>query len=141
VVQRYAARCFLDIELKVVGLEQHALELIATHAPKGPHVISSFLPEVLRELRAVNPAARTGFITEKQSTLGKWEALDVAAIIPQHKLVSASLVADVHAAGRQVMVWTVNDAREMRAMADMSVDAIISDDTQLLCRTFGVRAR
>jgi glycerophosphoryl diester phosphodiesterase len=36
-----------------------------------------------------------------------------------------------------VVTWTVNDPRQMVRIADMGVDAIISDDTQLLVNTLG----
>jgi len=36
-----------------------------------------------------------------------------------------------------VVTWTVNDPRQMLRAAEMGVDAIISDDTQLLVRTLG----
>jgi glycerophosphoryl diester phosphodiesterase len=34
------------------------------------------------------------------------------------------------------MVWTVNTERQMRAMAHIGVDGIVSDDTQRLGRAF-----
>ncbi len=43
----------------------------------------------------------------------------------------------VHAAGKKIMVWTVNRAERMRVLAEWGVDAIISDDTELLVRLRG----
>jgi glycerophosphoryl diester phosphodiesterase len=45
------------------------------------------------------------------------------------------LVEQVHAAGKKVMVWTVNRAERMREFAAWGVDAIISDETELLVRS------
>jgi glycerophosphoryl diester phosphodiesterase len=39
-------------------------------------------------------------------------------------------VEQVHAAGKKVMVWTVNRAERMREFAAWGVDAIISDETE-----------
>jgi glycerophosphoryl diester phosphodiesterase len=50
-------------------------------------------------------------------------------------LVSADRVAELHAAGKQVFVWTVNSSREMTKFAVWGVDGIISDDTKLLAST------
>ena len=55
----------------------------------------------------------------------------------ESKLASKSLIAELHAGGRKVFVWTVNKEREMRSFADLGVDGLISDDTRLLARTFG----
>jgi len=46
-----------------------------------------------------------------------------------------------HAAGRKVMVWTVNQEKEMRQLAAMGVDGIVSDDTRLLGSVLGDRRR
>lgn len=46
--------------------------------------------------------------------------------------VSAGFVERVHAAGLQVHVWTVNDGAEMERLFDMGVDAVMSDDVELL---------
>ncbi len=46
------------------------------------------------------------------------------------------MVEEIHAGGRKVLVWTVNDERQMRRLAEWGVEGIISDDTALLVRTF-----
>ncbi len=43
----------------------------------------------------------------------------------------------LHAAGKTVITWTVNDPRKMLQAAAMGVDGIISDDTKLLVETLG----
>src|SRR5215475_879332 len=47
VLSRYQERAFLDVELKVSGLEQIALDLLRRYPPRRGFVVSSFLPEVL----------------------------------------------------------------------------------------------
>ena len=56
-------------------------------------------------------------------------------VIPQFKLADRELVELVHAAGKRIMVWTVNGAERMRESAERDVDAIISDETELLVRS------
>src|ERR1700751_2813151 len=51
VLSRYHECAFLDIELKVAGLEKIALELLRTYPPQRGLVVSSFLPGVLHALR------------------------------------------------------------------------------------------
>ena len=42
-------------------------------------------------------------------------------------VVDQKTVAAAQAAGRPVIVWTINDAEEMRALLDLGVDGIITD--------------
>src|SRR5580692_11579259 len=51
VLQRYSQRAFLDIELKVAGLESKVLNLLREHRMEEGYVVSSFLPEVVMELK------------------------------------------------------------------------------------------
>jgi glycerophosphoryl diester phosphodiesterase len=53
-------------------------------------------------------------------------------VIPQFGLVDRTLVEQGHAAGKRIMVWTVNRGDRMREFAEWGVDAIISDETELL---------
>jgi glycerophosphoryl diester phosphodiesterase len=55
-------------------------------------------------------------------------------------LVTPKLLDELHAAGKTVVTWTVNDSLQMRRFATMGVDGIISDDTKLLMETLGGRA-
>jgi glycerophosphoryl diester phosphodiesterase len=52
----------------------------------------------------------------------------------RHDLLDRPLVNDFHAAGKQVFAWTVNRERRMRALVEMGVDGLISDDPELLAK-------
>jgi glycerophosphoryl diester phosphodiesterase len=60
----------------------------------------------------------------------------VEIVMPHHSLASQELVDTIHFARKQVFVWTVNSERQMRSLADIGVDGIVSDDTQRLSRAF-----
>lgn len=46
---------------------------------------------------------------------------------PDYKLVTPENVASAHAAGLQVLPWTVNEKSDMQAMVDAKVDGLITD--------------
>jgi glycerophosphoryl diester phosphodiesterase len=136
VLERYQQSAFLDIELKVSGLETTALELLEKYPPRRGFVLSSFLPEVLRAIRGVNSRVPLGIICENRAELGQWRGLPVEYVIPQRALVSRDLLDELKAAGRKVLVWTVNEREEMKRFAEWGMDGIVSDNTHLLGRVF-----
>jgi len=135
VICRYANKAFLDIELKVDGLEHLVLDALRNCPAQREYVVSSFLPEVVMELRARSARIVLGIICETKSQLARWPNLPVEGVIVHHKLVSENLVKQVHGAKKSLSVWTVNDPAEMRRFADLDVDVIISDDPKLLVET------
>jgi glycerophosphoryl diester phosphodiesterase len=137
VLQRYRDS-FLDIELKVKGLERITLDLFLRHKPRRGFVVSSFVPGVLKSLHAEDATIPLGLICEFENQLRLWSEVPVQYVILHHALVESELVRKVKGTGKKVMVWTVNDAADMQRFADYGVDGIISDDTELLCRTFQV---
>ncbi len=137
VLKNFASRAWLDIELKVGGLENLVVAALRENPSSCGYVVSSFLPDVLRALHACDPEIPLGFICDDRRALALWRELPIIALFPHHRLVSTDLIEQVHAAGRKIMVWTVNDAREMLRLAEWGADGIISDDTELLARTFG----
>jgi glycerophosphoryl diester phosphodiesterase len=136
VLKRYQQSAFLDIELKVAGLEQHMLALLVKHTPHRGFVVSSFLPEVLRTIHAADSTIPLGLICESHSELDRWIELPVQYLIPNRKLLTPDLIGEVKGRGRRIVVWTVNDPAEMQRFAEWGVDGIISDDPELLVKTF-----
>jgi glycerophosphoryl diester phosphodiesterase len=135
VMARYAATAFLDIELKVPGLESKLIALLEKHPSPRGYVISSFLPQVIETLAQQDPSLTLGFICESPRILPRWRELPVQYVIPKYRLINAGLLDACHRAKRKVLVWTLNQPSTMHEMADLGVDGIISDDTKLLVET------
>jgi glycerophosphoryl diester phosphodiesterase len=136
VLQRYSQRAFLDIELKTPGLESKMLNLLREYRIEEDYLVSSFLPEVVIELKTRSPKIQTGIIFDKPGQLVCWRETKVEYVIPHYSLVTRALVQEVHSAGSKLFTWTVNDREAMLLLADWGVDGIISDDTKLLVKTF-----
>jgi len=134
VLQRYRDS-FLDIELKVKGLERITLDLFLRHKPRRGFVVSSFLPGVPKSVHALDSTVPLGLICEFENQLRLWSELPVQYVIPHHALVDGELVRKIKGAGKKMLVWTVNNPSDMLRFRDLGVDGIISDETGLLCRT------
>jgi len=136
VIRRYGRQGFLDIEVKVRGVETKVLAALREYPPEREYVVSSFLPAVVLELKARSDVVPVGIICQKPSQLVGWRKLPVDYVIVHKSLVTRRLVQLLHSAGRRIFAWTVNDAPTMLRLAGWGVDGIISDKTQLLVRTF-----
>lgn len=132
---RYGRTSFLNAELKVRGLESRVLATLRNRLPECGYVISSFIPDVLLEIKARRSGVPVGIICEKASQLVRWRRLPVEYVIVHKSLVTRLLVERIHEVGRKILVWTVNHARAMQRFAAWGVDGIISDDVALLART------
>ena len=136
VLSRYQETAFLDIELKVTGLELEPVALLKKYRPRKGFVVSSFLPEVLLAVRAADSKIPLGLICETKAQLRQWKELPVEYVIPTLRLSTPDLMRDFKAAGKKILVWTVNSPADMRRFAGVEVDGIIADDPSLLGRTF-----
>jgi glycerophosphoryl diester phosphodiesterase len=132
VMAAFAGKAYLDIELKVQGLERLTLDLLKKHPPRHGHMVSSFSPEVLLGLRALDITVPLGYISDERNKTVLWKSLPVQFAVLHSSLVTPQLVDEVHAAGRKVVIWTVNDAQQMQQWNHAGVDGIISDDTATL---------
>lgn len=139
VLERYASKAFLNIELKVVGLETRIAELLETYPPARGLLISSFLPEAVRAMNAVAPGIPLGYICRRKDLLKHWRGLPITHAVLHYSLVNAALINQLRTEEKKVFVWTVNEREDMLAMADFGVDGIISDDTRLLCDVLAPR--
>lgn len=136
VLQRYGTRAFLNIELKVAGLEERVVAALAAHPPQRGYLVSSFLPEVCQRLRTAKPGLRIGLICDSRRQLAHAAEVEISAVALHWKLANAKVIKEFQAKGLQVLIWTVNDVAKMLEFAELGVDAIISDNTRLLADTF-----
>lgn len=134
VLQQFSSRAFLDIELKVAGLEELLIGALWEYSPQKGYVVSSFLPEALTVVHQLDDTVPLGFIWDRRNDVPPPEVA-LAWMIPNVELVGRELVEEVHASARKIMVWTVNRADQMKQLAAWGVDAIISDETELLVRS------
>lgn len=139
VLERYSRPAFLNIEVKVRGVEELVAEEVKSARPRQ-YFISSFLPGVLRRLHALDPSLVLGALAQTRWQLRRWRVMPVSYVVPHYHLLTRGLVERVHAADKKVITWTVNDRRHMLRAAAMGVDGIISDDTRLLVQVLGGRA-
>src|SRR6266481_7075317 len=91
VLARYQASAFLDIELKVAGLEHAVLQSLRSHPPQRGYVVSSFLPEVLLSLRKLDDSLPLGLLCETQAQLAAWPLLPTQYVLPHYTLINVDL--------------------------------------------------
>lgn len=138
VLREFGPSAFLNIEIKVSGLEKPVLKLLKQY-PAERFVVSSFLAEVVLDIGEVNPQVPLGFIFDDVIGLRAYPNLPVGYLMPRHDLLSRELVEVFHRDGYKVITWTVNRPAEMKRLADWGVDGLISDDPALLRETMGGR--
>ena len=98
-------------------------------------LISSFREETIDRCRALAPQIATAWLCVEidDDTPTRLAAKGHAAVHPWVRSLTEEQVARCHARGLQVNTWTVDDPERMRALAEMGVDAIITN-VPSLCR-------
>src|ERR1700747_960167 len=117
VLSRYGRKAFLDIELEVPRLEHTLLSALREYSPRRGFIISSFLPEVLQTVAALDHTLPLGLLTETPSQLARWKSSAVQFILPHHTQIDVDLCKAVHEAGKKIFAWTVNETEAMRRLA------------------------
>jgi glycerophosphoryl diester phosphodiesterase len=129
-------RIKMNIELKFFGPDRRLAEAVARQVREldfeSDCLVTSFDYEALREASRHNPRLRTGLIVAH--ALGDVGRLDVVALSVRADFLSDEVLRAAHHLGREVHVWTVNDARQMTRMMKRGVDNIITSDPDLAIR-------
>jgi glycerophosphoryl diester phosphodiesterase len=123
----------LNIELKFFGpdrkLARAVAELLREEKFESECIVTSLDYDGLREAKRHNPCLRTGLIVAY--ALGDVSRLEVDALSVRADFLSDGLLRASHRLGREVHVWTVNDARQMFVLMKRGVDNIITSDPDL----------
>jgi len=110
---------------------------------RGLATVGSFQKGALDAVRALDPAIRTGAdLDDVRSGLATapdgsrlvrpaFEVFQVPEVYAGTRVVTPEFIARAHEAGVTVMVWTVNQADQMRRLLDWGVDGLITDRPDL----------
>jgi glycerophosphoryl diester phosphodiesterase len=89
-------------------------------------VVLSLEPRLTKLAHSLDPALKTGDLIGLAE--GRSYLLTADVVAPQYSLVNSQYISDVHARGKKVWVWTVDDADKIREAALRRVDGIITSD-------------
>jgi glycerophosphoryl diester phosphodiesterase len=100
--------------------------------------VPSFPPDVPAAMHVLDASIPLGLVCESRAQLRQWPQSPVEWVIPHVKLADRELIDQAHSSGKKVVVWTVNRPQDVRQVAAWGVDAIISDETELVTQVLRV---
>jgi glycerophosphoryl diester phosphodiesterase len=148
----------LDVDLKIPGYEARVVEALRAHGLIERALISTTFMRSLVAVREIEPRLRLGWSIPRArkdyttswhtkafayAAIGRirrrlpdaarrhLEAGRCDAIMSHWRLVSPRLVETVRAAGGELYVWTVDDAKRIRKLEDLGVTGVITNDPRL----------
>jgi glycerophosphoryl diester phosphodiesterase len=148
------ARVELLLEIKVgpdrrryPGIEEKVLAAVRARDLAARVIVMGFQRETLQRIRELDPAIRTALLVARvqldragvpATEAVTWaKAVGATALGLQHTAVDAAVVAAARQVGVVLGAWTVNDEADIRRLADLGVDVVISDRPDLVRRVLG----
>ncbi len=134
----------INLDVKHVGCEVALLDALGRTGLLDRALISSQVPQVLDRVRALEPRALTGIsiggrVARASQRWRDWRAGVLAglasrrwdALMAQHRLIDAGLLADVIARDGHLYAWTVNDRGGIDALLGLGVHGVTTADPRL----------
>jgi glycerophosphoryl diester phosphodiesterase len=151
-------RIGLDVDLKLPGYEKRVIDALRVHGLLDRTLVSTMYMRSLVRLRELEPALRLGWsVPRVKRDYAAWPGLQLPAyagviylrrkvvhaarrhlaagrcdaLMVNWRLVSRALVRAVREEGGELYVWTVDDARRIRALEALGVTGVITNDPRL----------
>jgi glycerophosphoryl diester phosphodiesterase len=132
----------VNIELKYYGrdrqLERRVAEIVESRDMVSQVMVMSLNPDGVRKMKALRPTWKVGQLMSVYA--GDLSQVHADFLAVNAALASRSFVRAAHRHGKQVYVWTVNDAPTMSAMIGRGVDGILTDRPALARSVLSQRA-
>ncbi|MEC0239130.1 glycerophosphodiester phosphodiesterase family protein [Paenibacillus dokdonensis] len=132
VLRLSCGRVRLNIELKTSGnmypgLEKAVIDRVASYHMEQDVVLTSFDSGALVKVKQINPDIKTGLIIDARpkDLVERLQSLQCSFLSIGHPNLDHDLAEKLKAAGITVMGWTVDDARRMKRLADISPEILI----------------
>lgn len=130
----------LNIEIKPTpGAEAQTGATVADHAARlwagqpVPPLLTSFQREALAAAQTAQPGLPRGLLLDRlhEGWLEAAQALGCVAIVCDHALWTAPVVAQVRALGLRMLSYTVNETAQATRLLALGTDAVITDRVDL----------
>ena len=142
VLEEVDGRSGVIIELKYYGydqqLEQRVVDIVEQSDMVDDVMIMSLSYAGTQKIRALRPDWTIGLLAAQAA--GNLVRLDADFLAVNERIATAQLIRAASAAGKQVFVWTINDAIDMSSMISLGVDGIITDEPGLAREVLQERA-
>ena len=130
------------IELKYYGhdkdLEQRVLDIVNGHDMSSDVMYMSLNINAVNKIKQLDPNCRAGLLLSVLG--GKIQDTKADFLAVNAMFVNRSFIQRAHASGKEVYVWTINDAVTMSRMIGIGVDGLITDKPDLARRVLAERS-
>ncbi|MDA7873945.1 glycerophosphodiester phosphodiesterase [Rhodopirellula sp.] len=130
------------IELKYYShdkdLEQRVLDIVNAHEMSSDVMYMSLNLDAVTKMKELNPKCRAGLLMSVLSGNIQDTKADFLAV--NAMFVNRSFIQRAHASGKEVYVWTINDAVTMSRMIGIGVDGLITDKPDLARQVLAERS-
>jgi glycerophosphoryl diester phosphodiesterase len=133
----------VNIELKYYGhdeqLEQRVIDVVEAQGMASEIALMSLNFDAVKKVRILRPNWKVGLLMSVSA--GRVYNMDVDFIAVNAAFVERSFIRSAHAVGKDVYVWTVNDAPTMSIMMSLGVDGLLTDRPALARSVLEWRAK
>ena len=142
VLNESKGKAHVVIELKYYGhdeqLEQRVIDIVEQLGMTEETAIMSLKYDAVQKVRKLRPDWDTGLLSAQ--VLGNMGNLDVDFLAVNMAMATSTFIRSNQAAGKRVLVWTVNDKMSMFRMMSLGVDGIITDEPALARQVMAERS-
>ncbi|ADM27934.1 glycerophosphoryl diester phosphodiesterase [Ignisphaera aggregans DSM 17230] len=129
VLEIFANRIPIFIELKDEGIEEEVVRLIEAYKAIDNVLIISFNYESLKRVKQINSSIDIGLLTYRYPIpIDEAVKMKAYAILPRYNIVTPNIVREIHAKKLKIFTWTVNDVALALKMISYGVNGIATDN-------------
>lgn len=132
----------VNIELKYYGhdqqLEQRVVDIVEAENMADQIMIMSLEAGGVAKMKALRPTWKCGLLMSVH--VGDLKEIEADFLAVNSKFATRSFVNRAHTVGKEVFVWTVNEAADISSMLNRNVDGILTDRPELARQVLHQRA-
>jgi len=142
VFETLPADFLINVEMKVIMkgmrlIAHKVAEVVRRHARWDSTLVASFNPISLYELRKIDPNINRGYIWSRRHPFPIRSRcfsplVQAGWYDPANDSYNSGLHRKFHAGGSRVLAWDLDFERDLAAMAAASLDAVVTDDLQVM---------